>query len=195
MIAEKFNKSLDAQSYDSHAESYGKYIATLSAPLAAKICELAEIRVGQEVLDVASGSGVASHVASKVVGTTGRVVGIDFSDGMVRTSSSLHSTVLNLSFQQMDAEHLEFPDNSFDTIISLCAIAHFPNVDAAIEEMFRVVRPGGHVVVSYGSGHPLSPLALLQHKLKRVLQVFKQRCLFAPAFLCKNSAMDTKTAC
>lgn len=185
---DKFSKSVDAQSYDSYAESYGKYIATLSAPLAIRLCELAELKAGQQVLDVASRTGVSSRAAAKIVGTTGSVTGIDLSEGMVRTSEYLSSTYSNLTFLQMDAEKMDFPDNSFDSIIALCAMTHFPHVDLAIDEMFRVVRPGGYVVVSYGAGFPAGGAGLMRHRAKRVGQVAQKRCLFAPALLCKLSA-------
>lgn len=188
--ADKFSKALDARSYDAYAEAYGKYIATLSAPLTHKICQMAELRSGQEVLDVASRTGVCSRIAAKIVGTAGRVIGIDASEGMVHNSSSLFYNSPNLSFLQMDAEKLEFPDNSFDAVISLCGILHFPDVESAISEMFRVLRPGGHLAVAYGAGHPQYGVGLLRHKIKRVLQVSKQPCLFAPAILCKLAAKE-----
>jgi SAM-dependent methyltransferase len=65
---------------------------------------------------------------------------------------------------------------------------HFPNVEKAIAEMFRVVRPGGTVVVSFGAGHPLRGKGLVRHKIKRVAQVMQHKCIFAPAFLCNLAA-------
>ena len=57
-----------------------------------------------------------------------------------------------VTFRLSDAEQLEFPDQSFDVVLSLYALFHFPEPLRALGEMYRVLRPGGHVVIGVGSG-------------------------------------------
>lgn len=57
----------------------------------------------------------------------------------------------------MDAELLHLPNADFDAVVSLCAVLHFPQIANAMDEMYRVVRPGGRLVVSFGRGKPIDP--------------------------------------
>jgi len=72
-----------------------------------------------------------------------------------------------LRFERMDAEELTLEDASFDAVVSLCAVLHFPRIDRALAEMRRVLRPGGVAVVSFGSGRPGTPLMLARHAARR----------------------------
>ena len=78
------------------------------------------------------------------------------------------------------------PDSSFDRVLSLYALYHFPNPDRALAEMCRVLRPGGTLVLAVGSGPPLPSLAALSYLIKRLplfVQELRGRWLVAPAFL------------
>ena len=68
-------------------------------------------------------------------------------------------------FLVMDAEDLNFPSRRFDCVLSLNAVLHFPNIDRAIEEMMRVLKPGGRLAISFGSGRPLSGTDLAAYAL------------------------------
>jgi SAM-dependent methyltransferase len=159
-------KLRDAASYDDRAEDYGRYIAVLSEPLAAEICRLAGIGPGCHVLDIGCGTGVSSRHAAHLVAPGGSVTAVDLSAGMLADAerrSSVELAAGALRFVRMDAEDLQFGSGSFDTVISLCAVLHFPRVDRALSEMRRVIRPGGFAVVGIGAGRPSDPLGLLRH--------------------------------
>ena len=68
-----------------------------------------------------------------------------------------------VEYRAMDAEALLLPDQSFDAVISLCAVLHFPAIATALSEMYRVLRPGGRLVVSFGDGRPLALGDRLRH--------------------------------
>jgi SAM-dependent methyltransferase len=165
-------KREDAASYDRHAPAYARHMERLAGPLVDTICRLAELRPGQRVLDIACGSGLAARGAARAVTGAGRVVGGDLSAGMVAVAQQ-HARVArldHLSFAVMDVENLPLPAASFDAVICLSAALHFPDISRAIKEMHRVTRPGGRLVVSFGSVRPIRPLALVGHLTRRGLE-------------------------
>ena len=116
-----------------------------------RLVEFARIPNGAHVLDVATGRGAALIPATESVGTQGRVIGIDLSEGMVQeTAKELERLGLspNAEVRQMDAEHLQFPDESFDYVLCAFGIFFFPQLDRAMSEFRRVLKPNGHIVVT-----------------------------------------------
>lgn len=116
-----------------------------------RVVELASIPNGAHVLDVATGRGAALFPAAKSVGTQGRVIGIDLSEGMVQeTAKELARLGIssNVEVRQMDAEHLQFPDESFDYVLCAFGIFFFPQLDRAMSEFRRVLKPNGRIVVT-----------------------------------------------
>ena len=116
-----------------------------------RLVELARIPSGAHVLDVATGRGAALFPAAKSVGTQGRVIGIDLSEGMVQeTAKEIARLGLssNVEVRQMDAEHLQFPDESFDYVLCAFGIFFFPQLDRAMSEFRRALKPNGRIVVT-----------------------------------------------
>jgi demethylmenaquinone methyltransferase / 2-methoxy-6-polyprenyl-1,4-benzoquinol methylase len=110
--------------------------------------EVAEVHPGDRVLDVATGTGdLAIELTSKIA-PGGHVVGVDFSEPMLelarRKSAGKH---LPVSFIVGDALQLEFSDNSFAATTCGFGLRNFEDPSRAIEEMARVVAPGGRVVI------------------------------------------------
>ena len=114
-------KRLDATSYDDAAAEFDRLTERFSGPLAARILDLARLRPTDDVLDVGTGTGLVALRAGTLA-QNGRVIGIDHSAGMLEQGSAkarqsgLGDAVI---FRQMDAEQLEFPDRSFDVVLSL----------------------------------------------------------------------------
>jgi ubiquinone/menaquinone biosynthesis C-methylase UbiE len=116
-----------------------------------RLVDNAEIPVGSRVLDVATGRGAVLFPAADSVGSDGKVIGIDFSEVMVNETAQEIARLKiskNVKLVQMDAEYLQFPDDSFDFVLCGFAIFFFPQLYQAMGEFRRVLKPGGTICVS-----------------------------------------------
>lgn len=183
-------KQRDAQSYDQLADEFDLLTARYTSPLASRIIDMAGIEAGNRVLDVGCGTGVLTLLAARAVGSGGRVVGVDLSEGMLAKAGSMATgagLVERIEFTRGDAEQLPFADQSFQRVVSLYALRHFPNPDKALREMHRCCAAGGRVLVAIGSAPPLLSVAGLHAAMRRVgnlgLQLLGRAPLQAPAHL------------
>jgi ubiquinone/menaquinone biosynthesis C-methylase UbiE len=114
-----------------------------------RLVEVVGIEPGNFVLDVATGRGAVLFAAQERAGPTGRVRGIDLSEGMVReTNAAARRRGAPDVAQIMDAEHLEFSDASFDRVLCGFGVMFFPERRRAVAEFRRVLRTGGRVGIS-----------------------------------------------
>jgi arsenite methyltransferase len=112
--------------------------------------EFAQIKVGDTVVDLGSGAGNDAFVARSIVGETGKVIGIDFTDKMIEKSRA-NTKVLNFTnveFRQGDIENMPLAANSADVVVSNCVLNLVPDKKLAFAETFRVLKKGGHFSVS-----------------------------------------------
>jgi ubiquinone/menaquinone biosynthesis C-methylase UbiE len=118
------------------------------------LVETAQIPEGARVLDVACGRGAVLFPASERVGSTGQVIGIDLADGMAReTGMEIQRRGLKqVEARQMDAEHLTFPDSTFDVVLCGFSLQFFPHLERALSEFHRVLKPAGQVAVTTWAG-------------------------------------------
>jgi ubiquinone/menaquinone biosynthesis C-methylase UbiE len=100
---------------------------------------------GQQVLDIATGTGVVAIAAAQIVGAQGRVVGIDISAGMIEQARRKVETfgLNNIEFQLADAEALSFPENSVDCIFCSSALIWMPDLLGALRHWHQLLKPGG----------------------------------------------------
>jgi ubiquinone/menaquinone biosynthesis C-methylase UbiE len=147
-MTEPAKKEILREVFDRAAEGYGhiRYFPIFGQWLV----DMARIPAGAKILDVACGRGAVLWPAAEKAGPTGRVVGIDLSEGMVReVNAEIHKRGLkHVEAHAMDAEHLDFPDGTFDYVLCGFSLQFFPHLAQALLEFRRVLKPGGRLVVT-----------------------------------------------
>lgn len=112
--------------------------------------DYAGIKKGDHVLDLGSGAGNDCFVARALVGETGRVTGLDLTEPMIKKARGNCEKLKyeNVEFFLGDIEEMPFGDMIFDVVISNCVLNLVPDKTKAFNEIFRVLKPGGHFCVS-----------------------------------------------
>ncbi len=112
--------------------------------------EFANIQAGQTVLDLGSGAGNDVFVARALVGETGHVIGLDMTEAMIAKANrnKIKLGYENVEFHLGDIENMPIADDTVDVIISNCVLNLVPDKNKAFDEMYRVLKPGGHFCVS-----------------------------------------------
>ncbi len=122
--------------------------------------ELSGVRPGQRVLDIAGGTGDLTMKFSDLVGPGGQVVLADINASMLQVGRSRltdRGYAGNIEYVQADAEHLPFPDNSFNAVSIAFGLRNVTDKDQALRDMTRVLKPGGKLMVLEFS-KPTNPL-------------------------------------
>ena len=127
------------------------YEALWQAQLAdaqAALLDMAALRPGERVLDVACGTGLVTLPAARAVGASGQVLGVDIAGAMVEAlrERAAAAGVPQVAAARMDAEQLALPDGSVDVVLCALGLMYVPDPAQALREVHRVLRPGGRAV-------------------------------------------------
>lgn len=112
--------------------------------------DLADLKAGCHVLDLGSGSGMDSFIATSQVGNSGCVRGVDMTDEQLEKARRLAHAYLigQVEFQKAYIESLPYSENSFDRVISNGVINLSPQKETVFAEIFRVLKPGGSLAIA-----------------------------------------------
>jgi SAM-dependent methyltransferase len=112
--------------------------------------QFAKIKNGDVVIDLGSGAGNDAFIARAETGDTGKVIGIDFTPAMIDKARQNAEKLgyQNVEFRQGDIEKMPVTSNVADVIVSNCVLNLVPNKYGVIQEIFRVLKPGGHFSIS-----------------------------------------------
>ena len=112
--------------------------------------EFALMKEGDTVIDLGSGAGNDCFVARKFVGESGKVIGIDFTPEMIERARNNAETLgfNNVEFRQGDIEQMPVAANRADVVVSNCVLNLVPNKKNVINDILRILKPGGHFSIS-----------------------------------------------
>jgi demethylmenaquinone methyltransferase/2-methoxy-6-polyprenyl-1,4-benzoquinol methylase len=112
--------------------------------------QMSGVRPGHSVLDIAGGTGDLAAKFSRIVGPLGTVILADINDSMLKVGRDRlvnRGITDNVRFSQADAQHLPFPNNTFDVITIAFGLRNVTDKDMALRSMLRVLKPGGKLLV------------------------------------------------
>lgn len=129
-------------------ENYERYfVPVIGRPLAHDLLRIAALRPGERVVDVACGTGIVTRLAAQEVGASGTVVGVDIDPAMLAVARSVTPPALGIEWRQADAETLPLPDASCDVALCQMSLQFVADRRKALGEMFRVLVPGGRILL------------------------------------------------
>lgn len=141
------------QVWNETARDWDEEQATLGPsmqPISDRLIALAHVTTGQRVLDVATGAGDPALTAARIVGLSGSVVGVDHAPQMLEMARQRATAagLGNVTFIEGDAQRLDLPPASFDAVLSRWGLMFFLPLVPALEELRRVLRPGGYLAAA-----------------------------------------------
>jgi SAM-dependent methyltransferase len=142
-------------------KKYEKDMQESMGPVSDQLIKSAGITSGHTVLDVATGAGEPALTIAKVVGTSGKVVGVDLSPEMLQIAKQRAASqgLTNVAFQVVEDESLSmFQDNTFDSVVCRNGLMFMPDPVKALKAFLRVLKPGGKVSVAVWGSPDKAPV-------------------------------------
>lgn len=128
------------------AQNYQRFfVPVIGEPVAEDLMEVARLRPGERVLDVACGTGVVTRLAAERVGEDGSVAGLDVNPAMLAVARAETPASLPVDWHEASAESMPLADQAFDVVLCQMGLQFVPDKAAALREMRRVLHEGGRV--------------------------------------------------
>ncbi len=164
------SKETNQPDWDKIAEKFDIWLPAIQ-PVGDALLEALDVRAGDNVLDVASGTGEPALSLARQMGDDVSITGVDAADGMVNVAQSkVEKEGLNsIRFRCMPAEKLDFEDNHFDRVLCRFGVMLFEDSQTGLNEMQRVLKPGGRAAIAVWSTPETMPTLCWAY------EVFKHR--------------------
>ncbi len=155
-----------------HAAAWHKWFHVIedgAQRLSDRLVELAAVAPGQTVLDIATGLGEPAATAARRVGPAGNVVAIDVSPEMLgfARQRAAELDLGNIDYREMDAESLDLPEAAFDAVLCRWGLMFFAELDAALRDILRRLRPGGRFAAAVWGPPEGAPALSLSGRIVR----------------------------
>jgi len=146
-------KETTRQQWQNGAAAWHRWTPALHAwlgPVTEAMLDLAKLKAGDHVLDLAAGAGEPSLSAAQRVGPSGRVVATDISSNILEfaAQTARERGLTNLETRVMDGEKPDLPDATFDAVLSRLGLIYFPDREGALRAAHRMLKSGGRVVLA-----------------------------------------------
>lgn len=168
-------------------EAYERYIVPAwMGEWAQLLVDSARVNIGNKVLDVACGTGVVIRKAARLIGTDGRVAGLDADKAMLSTAKQFaeQEDIHSIEWYQSDVTSMPFRENEYDIVLCQQGLQFFPDRLAALQEMFRIIIPNGRIAISVWRSLDRCPfLAILADILGKYFGNNLMACFYASCSL------------
>jgi ubiquinone/menaquinone biosynthesis C-methylase UbiE len=146
----RLQRRVQRYGWDKAAAHYDQYWARQLEPAQDRVLAMAGIREGESVLDVACGTGLVTFRAAESVGPRGTVVATDISDAMINRVNAIAAerAMSQVTAERRDAEEIGQRDGAFDVVLCALGLMYVADPLRALQQMYRVLRPGGRVAVA-----------------------------------------------
>lgn len=144
----KLQRRVQRYGWDRAAALYEQYWQDQLRPAQDLLLELAALQPGEQVVEVAAGTGLVTFRAADAVGTSGSVLATDISDAMVQglRQAAQDRGLANVTAHRMDAEALDITESSHDAALCALGLMYVPDPVAALRQMYRALKGGGRAV-------------------------------------------------
>jgi ubiquinone/menaquinone biosynthesis C-methylase UbiE len=146
----KLQRRIQRYGWDRAVHDYEQAWKRQLEPAQTRLLEMANLQGGDQVLDVACGTGLVTLRAATQVGPTGSVIGTDIAAKMIEQArhAAARQQIHNVCFDRMGAEDLQLPDTRFDVALCALGLMYVPEPVQALKEMYRTLKVGGRAVAA-----------------------------------------------
>ena len=193
-------KTQQKAAWDDTAEGWRRWWPTFERAAQTvndRLVELAGLRAGDRVLDIATGSGEPALTAARAVGPSGRVVAVDMSPGMLAIAreridaAGLH----NVELVESDAESLRLDADSFDAALCRWGLMFMPDLDGVVRGLHRALKPGGRFATAVWSVSDKVPICgLARDAIRRITGIVPPPNALDPTRLADTSILERALA-
>jgi SAM-dependent methyltransferase len=193
-------KGQQKAAWDDSAEGWKKWWPTFERAAQVvndRLVALANVRAGNRVLDIATGSGEPALTAARAVGQSGRVVAVDMSPGMLAIARERIDAagLTNVDLVESDAESLNLDPHSFDAVLCRWGLMFMPDLDGVARGMHRALKPGGHFAAAVWSVADKVPmLGLARDAIQRITGITPPPNAPGPMKLADTSILERALA-